>query len=675
MFYFVIAPAISLSRMLNFRNKFLLIFFASIIPGIFLLLLSLLDDVSAIDRDKQELKGKAYISEISPLLDNVNQHRVLTSQFINGDQTVVSRIGSISSNVLAELQRLDDKAHSSDAEQWRDKLTAIKTQWQELSEKWQQFDSNRNAVAHIQISTMIDEFRHHIAGDTGLLLDPDAEIYYIMVSAVDTIPAINEQLEQLRLGLVSTLASGKIDAKRMGRIDSILERELPRLTYRLNNDIELASDVSPATAAQLAAQWQKPQKDFEQLSAQIEQGLLTGKFDASEISQQLAKLDNIRQQIDQLSHFSMEYLEESLEARLGSEQRALLIKSLSGIAILLAVAWLIAGFATDLTRRARGLEQDMALLAAGDFSQHIRERGNDELSRVASSAVSLTASLAGMMLEIKQSAAAMMSVADDVASASSQLANSSNEQTSASNSMAAAMEQLSVSISHMAENAQHARQQSELSGKVSAQGAQVINNTVQSMQNIAQTVQQAAQSVQALGEDAQAISGIVGVIRAIADQTNLLALNAAIEAARAGESGRGFAVVADEVRNLAARTAVSTREISAMIERIQTGTKAVVDNMEIGMTLVQDGVGLAGEAGTAIASISDRSHEVEQTVMHMTSTLRDQSAASAEVAQKVEAIAAMSLENSQATQVTAKTAGQIQQLAQHLEAKISRFTF
>ncbi len=675
MFYFVIAPAIRLSRMLNFRNKFLLIFFASIIPGIFLLLLSLLDDVSAIDRDKQELKGKAYISEISPLLDNVNQHRILTSQFINGDQTVVSRISTVSGNVLAELKRLDEKAHSSDAEQWRDKLKAINALWQDLAEKWQQLDSNSNAVAHIQISTMIDEFRHHIAGDTGLLLDPDAEIYYIMVSAVDTIPAINEQLEQLRLGLVSTLASGKIDAKRMGRIDSILERELPRLSYRLDNDIELASDVSPETAAQLAAQWQKPQNDFKQLSAQVEQTLLSGKFDAAQITGQLAKLDNIREQIDQLSHFSLDYLADSLEARLAAEQRALFIKSLSGIAVLLAVAWLIAGFATDLTRRASGLEQDMALLASGDFSQHIRERGTDELSRVASSAVSLTTSLSSMMLEIKQSAAAMMSVADDVASASSQLANSSNEQTSASNSMAAAMEQLSVSISHMAENAQHARQQSELSGKVSAQGAQVINNTVQSMQNIAQTVQQAAQSVQALGEDAQAISGIVGVIRAIADQTNLLALNAAIEAARAGESGRGFAVVADEVRNLAARTAVSTREISAMIERIQTGTKVVVDNMEIGMNLVQDGVGLAGEAGSAIASISDRSLEVEQTVLHMTSTLRDQSAASAEVAQKVEAIAAMSLENSQATQVTAKTAGQIQQLAQNLEAKISRFTF
>jgi methyl-accepting chemotaxis protein len=675
MFYFVIAPAIRLSRMLNFRNKFLLIFFASIIPGVLLLVLSLQNDVSAINRDKMELKGKNYIAEISPLLDNVNQHRILTSQFINGDRTVVSRISTVSSNVLTELERLDDKAHSSDAEQWRDKLRAIKTLWQDLAEKWQQLDSNSNAVAHIQIATMIDEFRHHIAGDTGLLLDPDAEIYYIMVSAVDTIPAINEQFEQLRLGLVSTLASGKIDAQRMGRIDSILERELPRLSQRFDNDIELASDVSPTTAAKLAEQWQKPHSNFKQLSEQLDQGLLSGKFSATEITEQLAKLDNIRQQIDELSHFAMEYLATSLEARLASEQRALLIKSLAGIAVLLAVAWLIAGFATDLTRRASSLEQDMALLAAGDFSLQIHERGSDELSRVAGSAISLTKSLAGMMLEIKQSAHAMLSVADDVASASSQLANSSSEQTSASNSMAAAMEQLSVSISHMAENAQHARQQSELSGKVSAQGAEVINNTVHSMQNIAHTVQQASQSVQALGEDAKAISGIVGVIRAIADQTNLLALNAAIEAARAGESGRGFAVVADEVRNLAARTAVSTREITAMIERIQTGTKVVVDNMEIGMTLVQDGVSLAGEAGSAISSISDRSHEVEQTIMHMTGTLRDQSAASAEVAQKVESIAAMSLENSQATKVTAKTAGQIQQLAQNLEAKISRFKF
>jgi methyl-accepting chemotaxis protein len=42
-----------------------------------------------------------------------------------------------------------------------------------------------------------------------------------------------------------------------------------------------------------------------------------------------------------------------------------------------------------------------------------------------------------------------------------------------------------------------------------------------------------------LAESAQKVSGIVGLINAIASQINLLALNATIEAARAGVAGRG----------------------------------------------------------------------------------------------------------------------------------------
>ncbi|MDZ7870673.1 MAG: methyl-accepting chemotaxis protein [Rheinheimera sp.] len=386
-------------------------------------------------------------------------------------------------------------------------------------------------------------------------------------------------------------------------------------------------------------------------------------------------LDRIFVELLDVENFMTAELEKGLQARINAEWQSFYWLLVFGLGILGLVGWLIVGFARDLTSRARNLEQDMASLAAGDFSTHVRERGDDELSRIAQSAIELSRQLGSMMREVQQSAAQLMDAANDIAASSAQLAGSSVEQSHAATSMAAAMEQLTVSVNQMSGNAQEARLQTEASGKASAAGSKVIHDTVQSMQNIAVTVREASDSVVALGDNAKAISGIVDVIRGIAEQTNLLALNAAIEAARAGESGRGFAVVADEVRSLAGRTATSTREIAQVIERIQAGTALVVTNMERGTQQVEQGVLLATEAGSAIASISERSATVEQMVQMMTQTLSDQAAAAAEVALKVESIAQMSDQNTQATQLTAKTSTDLKSVATVLDGKVNQFKF
>jgi methyl-accepting chemotaxis protein len=72
------------------------------------------------------------------------------------------------------------------------------------------------------------------------------------------------------------------------------------------------------------------------------------------------------------------------------------------------------------------------------------------------------------------------------------------------------------------------------------------------------------------------VGKVAGGIAAIAKQTNLLALNATIEAARAGEAGRGFAVVAGEVKQLAAQTAIATKEIATTIEDLTAQTERLV---------------------------------------------------------------------------------------------------
>jgi len=669
------APAVRLSRFLSFKGKFLLIFAASIIPGLLLLGVSMLNDLSAIERDKAELAGKKYIEKLTPVSRAMSDHRASTAAVLNGDDSVRAQVRLDAEAIHSALAELNNQSLNIQAEQWQSKISEFNRKWQTLEQQWAGMSASQNSLAHIELIGLVTEFRHHVAGDTGLLLDPDGSTYYLMITSIDSLPALSEQLQQLRGSVSSILASGQSNEKRLGRMESTVQRELPRMIQRINNDLELASDIDPEAAAVLQQQWEPVASLISSFSQKLIDDLLAGELSSLQLQNQLQELDALLKTILELESFMTERLEQGLLQRIDTEWAGIYQLLAFGLSILCLVGWLIAGFARDLTRRAKGLEQDMATLAAGDFSAHVRDRGDDELSRVAQSAATLSKQLGGIMREIKDEAVQLMQAANNIAATSSQLANSSAEQSHAAISMAAAMEQLTVSVSHMADNAEQARHKTEESGKASVSGSKVIHDTVQSMQNIAVTVKEASASVAALGNDAKAISGIVDVIRAIADQTNLLALNAAIEAARAGESGRGFAVVADEVRNLAARTSTSTSEISQMIERIQKGTSLVVTNMERGTQQVEQGVLLASEAGEAIASISQGSGIVEQMVQSMTLTLNDQAAAAAEVAIKVESIAQMSNENTQATQSSARTAEDLRAVAKELDDRVSQFKF
>ncbi|HAV04197.1 MAG TPA: methyl-accepting chemotaxis protein, partial [Pseudomonas sp.] len=175
------------------------------------------------------------------------------------------------------------------------------------------------------------------------------------------------------------------------------------------------------------------------------------------------------------------------------------------------------------------------------------------------------------------------------------------------------------------------------------------------------------------GERSGQISAIVGVIGDIAAQTNLLALNAAIEAARAGDQGRGFAVVADEVRKLAERTANSTKEIAQMVAAIQEGTEGAVQGMEQGVAKVNEGVARAQRAGEAMGGIREAANQVLFTVAEISNALREQSAASAEIAQKVTTIARMAEENGEAVGSNHHTASRLSELAGTLLDNVSRF--
>ncbi|MGC3965278.1 MAG: methyl-accepting chemotaxis protein [Rhodocyclaceae bacterium] len=180
--------------------------------------------------------------------------------------------------------------------------------------------------------------------------------------------------------------------------------------------------------------------------------------------------------------------------------------------------------------------------------------------------------------------------------------------------------------------------------------------------SIRNSVGLATRSIRDLEVSAQEIGRIVTVIKDIAGQTNLLALNAAIEAARAGEDGRGFAVVADEVRKLAERTAVSTKEIEAMVGAVQGRAEDAVNTMETGMAELEEGLQLATAAATDRADVQHILQRLFATIDQISTAAHDNGRRVEEVAGSAEAVRRAIDEAARGAQLTGNAARTLDQL-------------
>jgi methyl-accepting chemotaxis protein len=145
-------------------------------------------------------------------------------------------------------------------------------------------------------------------------------------------------------------------------------------------------------------------------------------------------------------------------------------------------------------------------------------------------------------------------------------------------------------------------------------------------------IQASSHIIDVLGQRADDIGKIIEVIDDLAEQTNLLALNAAIEAARAGEHGLGFAVVADEVRKLAEKSTQSTKEIADLIQSIQREARQAVENMERSTRIVEEGLSLGNDLGSALHKISNVVTEVYKFSQEIGAATNEQSVGSSQIA-------------------------------------------
>jgi methyl-accepting chemotaxis protein len=283
---------------------------------------------------------------------------------------------------------------------------------------------------------------------------------------------------------------------------------------------------------------------------------------------------------------------------------------------------------------------------------------------------------------------------DEVARTMAQLSSSIEETSSAITEMSAAIQQIAANVEILSSAAEetaasateisasvrevesHAKESAALAEAVAADahrlGMQSVEKNIAGMNRIDASARRMADVVNRLGQRAENVGSILTVVEDITDQTGLLALNAAILAAQAGEHGKGFAVVATEIRELANRTAASTQEIGKLIASVQEESREAVGVMQEEVSMVEEGMRLARETGSALGKILEQAGRSRDMSRSISKAAAEQSRGIRQVSEAVDKISEMTHQIARGTNEQKVGSEQITRAAEKMR-ELTRF--
>jgi methyl-accepting chemotaxis protein len=664
------SPAVALMNRLRYGAKFWLLGCA---VGLVIAVL-LYSVFSALNRDivtaRNELAGLQMLKPMNRMVQLMQQHRGLSSGVLNGNEAMKDKRAAKekeADEALAATEAVLSPGLRETAA-WK----SIRQDWEAIRSQGLSWTPPENIKRHSAMLANVLRFMVDVADETELTLDPVMDTYYFMDTVVSKMPAMLEPLGITRARGTGVLTKKELTQQQRNDI-ALLIAGISVNLHAQNSNIEKVLRFAPSLQAQLSGPSREFSNGVEKILALVQEDILGEKYSTTPQDYYTAVTQIIDLGYKVMYETLIPQFEQQLERRIADARRVLLLEIGLAVFVALLVGYLGMGTYYSVLNSVGDFSLGARRMAEGDLTAEFEAEGADELHAAAKDFNAMGAAFRKLLGGVQGDVRKLSMAAEQLASSSQQISASTSAQSDSASSMAAAVEQMTVGVDHISRNAEDAQRYSRESDEVAAQGVQIVQAVVREIEGIAQTVNQSAVAVEALGQQSQQISAIVDTIKEIADQTNLLALNAAIEAARAGESGRGFAVVADEVRKLAERTAKSTQEISGMIDAIQSDTTIAVTSMKQGVERVATGVEQAQLAGQTISQVQQQSRQVVDAVSEITVALREQSAASTEIAQNVERIAQMAEENNAAASGNADTAGTLRNLAQTLSAAIARF--
>lgn len=692
---------IYLMNRLTYRKKFNLILILFLIPFIAVLTTMINELNNKINFAEKERLGIVYISELTSLVQLIQQHRGLSSVYLQGGTEVKGDIEARQQKITIIVKEIDQiNGRLSEDLQVESRWEDLKKEWQSITTNVYSYNTQESVALHSQLIKKIFDFQMYLATTSNLILDPDQANYFLVGTVIEELPKMSEYM-----GVSRAIGSAVVESKQMKFNEEIdLTFNLKGMENRFEATVTkfgFAFLASPEVENELQAEYIASRDASSNTIKLVEQQIVNAKtitIDTNKFFTEITDaIDSVYSLIEKGSSVLDNRLEDQIKVLKFQRNTTLVIS----IFITLLIIYFFISFYLGVRNTIMHIKGKMEQFADGDLTvktalstkDETKEIGkafnkmaedfrimvfhNKEISEhLAGSSEELTASIEVTTQAIQQ----VTQIIEGVANGAEIQVNGANESAKASENMAEAIQRIATSSSTVSEL-------STITSEKAEKGRTSVNNSVKQFNQIQEFVFNVSGVIKDLNLHSQEISNISSLINGVAEQTNLLALNAAIEAARAGEHGKGFSVVANEVRKLAEETKLSTNKITHIVNQVQESTEKAVKMMEKGTIHVEVGSQVVESLGLDFEDILVSINTVSQQVHEVSAVSQQLSANSQEVAASVAELSHIAQDNSVNCQNVAATteeqlatmqeinssASELSVMAQKLSEMISKF--
>lgn len=461
-------------------------------------------------------------------------------------------------------------------------------------------------AAHNQVIDNLRQLQLRVGESSTLLLDPEAESFYLMLVLVDRYIPLLESVSQLRAHAMSISRSGVItpgDERHLQDRSQDVRAQL--------KDIDLLLGALQRAGSQTSTGWATTQALLESFTSEVNRAL------GGQVTPEEARvlMDRGMQAITSamtLNESLSTRLEGQLERRLAYQKQVVAVYIVVTLLMFLGMTYLIMAMESALTGSVKAMSHVIDNIGQGDLANTREILGRDELAHVGRGMNRMTVSLSRIVSSIRSNAVLVAMSAKRLGDGAMALAQRTERQSNSIKLAKDSVRHIQRVLDQGVDTAQHVSDQVSQVSQLAEQRSAFMPQAVATMSHIE--------------EGSQRMREIVGMIEDIAFQTNMLALNAAVEAARAGEAGTGFAVVAGEVRQLAGRCAHAVAEISELIEQSTQQVSDGVRHMsDITHTLsdLTEGVRKVAHGVAIMSANAGQQHQILEQVNQSLASLED----------------------------------------------------